>query len=561
MKKLIYLLTCTMITLVLFTGCQDHLDVQNNSEFNLDNYFTTFEECRMATAPLYSKVWYDFSSQFYYIFGDGRGNNMFTPYGAGTPFINLTETIETPLLGAAWQSMYIVAIQSQYTLQNLDRALANGVPEEKVNQCKAEARFMRGLAYWYLGSIWGDVPIVEDPKALIKNPVIARSPFEDVLQFAIRDVEYAAQWLPATDEPGRVTKYSAKGMLARLYITAACYARGNNFSSRWPSTAEQYYEMAKNVAGDVIHESGRELLPEYEDLFRVQHNNNSESLFALQFVPGLDEYGVGNRNQEWLAFSTDVIDGLNTYGGSSFISGELIELMHNRGEVKRKRAACFYPGAVYDYLGGHTAQGYWAIYHESDGGAPTTPGNSKLRYPTIKKQVVGGPDDTEGMAISSNSGLAVPMLRLAEVYLLYSEAILGMNSETSDGQALMYFNKVRERAGIDPVSTTINLDSIRNERRCELAFEGQYWYDLVRWAYWDKDAVLTYMGNQHRNEYYYYLHPAEAADGFEWRNILPGQEMNPPHEDRLRLPYPSNELTANPLLSKDAETVPFDFEE
>lgn len=557
MKKFIYSIICAS-SIVLVAGCEEFLDVQNKSQLTIDNFYTSYSECRAGTAALYNKVWYDFSSQFYFMLGDGRGNNLFTPYGTGTPFINLTETIETELLTNAWQSMYIVVNQSTYAIKNMDQALAHGVSVEQVNQCKGEARFMRGLAYWYLGSIWGNVPIVESPVELIDNPMVNANPFEDVLQYAIRDLEFAAEWLPATDVPGRLTTYSAKGMLARLYITAACYARGNKFSSRWTTTAEEYYDMAENAAREVITESNYKLMDDYEELFRVQNNNNSESLFALQFVPGQSEYGVGNRNQDWLAFGTDVTGGLTAYGGSIFASGELVELMHNRGEVARKKAAFFYPGAVYDYLGGHTDQGYLAIFHESDGTAPTTPGNVKLRYPNIKKHVVGGRDDTDGLAINGNSGLAAPMLRLAEVYLLYAEAILGTDATTSDTDALKYFNMVRERAGLDPV-TVITLADIWDERRCELALEGQFWYDMVRRAYWDQDWVLNYMGNQHRNEYFYYLHPTQAPDGFVWRDQFPTQDSNPPSADRLLLPYPANELTANPLLKE--EPVPYDFGE
>lgn len=557
MKKLIYSLLFAG-SMVLATGCEDFLEVQNKSEYTIDNFYTTFAECRANTAALYNKVWYDFSSQFYFLLGDGRGNNLFTPYGQGTPFINLTETIETELLNNAWQSMYIVANQATYAIGNLDQAIENGVPVAQVNQCKAEARFMRGLSYWYLGSVWGNVPIVERPAELVANPVINSNTFEDVLQYAIKDLEYAAEWLPETDQPGRVTKYSAKGMLARFYITAACYARGGKFSSRWTTTAEQYYDMAESAAREVIEDSDYELMGDYEELFRVQNNNNSESMFALQFVPGQSEYGVGNRNQDWIAFGTDVTGGLNAYGGSMFASGDLIELMHNRGEVTRKRAAFFYPGAVYNYLGGHTEQGYYATFHESDGTAPTTPGNAKLRYPNIKKHVVGSRADTDDLALNGNSGLAAPMLRLAEVYLLFAEAILGTDASTSNGEALTYFNMVRDRAGLAPVGS-ITLDDIWNERRCELALEGQFWYDMVRRAYWDQDWVLNYMANQHRNEYYFYLHPTQAPAGFVWRDIKPeDQVLNPPSADRLLLPYPSAELTANPLLKE--EPVPYDFE-
>jgi len=74
------------------------------------------------------------------------------------------------------------------------------------------------------------------------------------------------------------------------------------------------------------------------------------------------------------------------------------------------------------------------------------------------------------------------ILRLADVYLIYAEAILGNNATTTDADALLYFNKVRERAGVDPVAS-LDIDTIYKERRIEFAFEGQYWTDLVRLSY------------------------------------------------------------------------------
>lgn len=525
-------------------SCKKFLEVKSNSQPTLDNYFTTLAECRSATAALYNKVWYQFSSQFYYDFGDGRGNNLFTPYSTGDSYIRLTETGETVTLPQAWNALYLVVTQADYVLNNIDRALEFNVPAKDVNACKGEARFMRGLAYWYMGSIWGNIPIVEDPVAASKNPKIKPNPFEDVLQYAIRDLEYAASALPATEEKGRVTKFGALGILSRLYITAACYARGNKFSGRYTKTAQEYYDLAKAAARQVCESSQYSLMTDYEQLFRVQNNNNSESLFALQFVPGSSEYGVGNRNQDWLAYSVTLTDGLAAYGGNLFIAGELVQLMHDRGELKRKKATFFYPGAVYDYMGTHTTDGKWIVQ-----------GANIPRYPAVKKGVVGSKKDTDGMAISGNSGMAAPMLRLAEVYLLYAEAILGTQSSTTDAEALKYFNRVRTRAAIPEVTAVTQAD-IWNERRCELALEGQYWYDMVRRAYWDEAWILDYMNHQRRSEYYYYL-AGTAPNGFAWRNITDGQEQNTATPDRLLLPYPANELILNPALKETP--VPFEF--
>jgi hypothetical protein len=543
MKNIIKLLLPAVVMLC-HTSCKKFLEVKSNNQPTLDNYFTTLQECRAATGALYNKVWYQFSSQFYFDFGDGRGNNLFTPYSNAQSYIRLTETGETSTLPQAWNSLYLVITQADYVVNNVEKALKNNVALKDVNACKAEAKFMRGIAYWYMASIWGNIPIIEDPVATSKSFQVPPNPFEDVLQYAIRDVEFAAENLPATDEKGRVTKFSALGMLARFYITAACYARGNKFSAKYTKIAQDYYNMAKAAAKQVCENSSYSLMTDYEQLFRPQNNNNSESLFALQFVPASSEYGVGNRNQDWLAYSTTLTDGLAAYGGNNFVSGELVKLMHDRGEVKRKKATFFYPGAVYEYIGTHTPAGKWVV-----------DGANQVRYPTVKKHVVGSKKDTDGMAISGNSGLAAPMLRLAEVYLLYAEAILGTQSSTSDAEALRYFNLVRRRAGLADV-TAVTLADIWDERRCELALEGQFWYDMVRRAYWDQAWVIEYMNRQRRSEYYYYL-SGSAPNGFVWRNVSDGQEQNQATPDRLLLPYPANELVLNPALKE--QPVPFEF--
>lgn len=543
MKKFLYTV-CLSVVMALGTSCEDYLDIQSKQQLTLDNYYTSYEECRAATAALYQAAWYEFSSRFYILLGDGRGNNLFSPYSSDESFARFTETSLTATLSNAWYSFYIVVTQADYILQNIDKALEYGVSEASVNACKGEARFMRGLAYWYLGSIWGNVPIIEDPAATALDFQVPTNPFEDILQYAIMDLEYAAEWLPKNDATGRVTRYSALGLLSRLYITAACYARGNNFSDRWPASAAEYYEKARLAAKEVVEEgTNYSLMSDYEELFRIQNNNNSESLFSIQVIAGSSTYGTGNRMQQWFCYSSELVDGLTIYGGYTYVSGELIELMHNRGETSRRKGTFFYNGAVYDYLGTHTEEGRWVV--------------SDMTYCNPKKQIVGSKSDTDGLALADNSGLMIPMLRLAEVYLLYAEAILGTSSSTTDPEALNYFNLVRSRAGIDPIDE-ITMKDIREERHVEFGLEGQYWFDLLRWAYWDQQAALNYMNNeQHRSEYYYYM-SGDAPTGFMWRDVLDGQPANEATPDRLTLPYPESELIYNLLLREDP--VPFDFE-
>ena len=92
------------------------------------------------------------------------------------------------------------------------------------------------------------------------------------------------------------------------------------------------------------------------------------------------------------------------------------------------------------------------------------------------------------------------MLRLAEVYLVYANAILGNNASTSDPEALKYFNAVRTRAGVAP-KTSITYDDIFQEKKIEFAFEGNEWYDWKQWYYFDPTKALQYFSTQNRGNY------------------------------------------------------------
>ena len=113
--------------------------------------------------------------------------------------------------------------------------------QQEANECIAEARFMRALAYWFLAMYWHDVPIITN--AVTASETAYANRFEDVLQFAICEAEYARKWLPVTPgQTGRVTKTSADVLLSRLYLTAGAYAKGGHYSADFKATVlDRYY--------------------------------------------------------------------------------------------------------------------------------------------------------------------------------------------------------------------------------------------------------------------------------------------------------------------------------
>lgn len=532
------ILAALAATVLMISSCEDFLEIQPNDRLTLDNYFTSNAELKAATAPLYSKVWFDFNDKFYYALGDGRANNLFAPYSDYIyPFTNFTETSLTGPLVLAWSSLYNVVGQSNNTINNIQDFSAN-VTETEKNEAIAEARFMRGTAYWYLASLWGDVILIEDNIPLVDNPIVNTNPRNDVFEFAIRDLEFAAKHLPATtSQKGRLNKWSAYGMLSRVYLS---YAGLKDVSDRNGGVRNtQYLELARKAAKVVCEESGLELNEDYAELFSLTGNNNSESLFALQWVGGSTEYGIINSQQAYFAWDSEITGDDAAWGYFTYASWDMIREYNSKDTLRLNATFATY-GVEYPELN-KAAGGY--TYDKTD-------------RCNVKKGVVGSTKDTEGVAQRMNSGLTTKMLRLAEVYLIYAEAILGNDASTNDPVALEYFNKVRKRAGMSELNS-ITYNDIRYERRIELAMEGQYWYDLVRRSYYRQQEVLNYLNDtQMRSvEYEYDTGSKKYIEG----DTNTAQQVAVATAKTLLLPYPESELIQNPLLRE--EPVPYTFEE
>jgi len=521
----------------VFTGCEDFLDFTPNDRETLDNFFQSPQDLKTATAGLYNKVWFDFNDKFFYGLGDGRANNLFAPYSNYIyPFTTLTETSLTGPLVSAWQSFYNVIGQSNNTINNIELKAKN-VTEVQKSEAIAEARFMRGTAYWYLASLWGDAIIITDNAKLVSNPVVPKNPRIDVMEFAIRDLEYAAKHLPAKiTQAGRLTRYSAFGMLSRAYLSMAGL-KGNGENSGVRSTA--YLTLAKNAAAIVCETNEYKLMTNYADLFKIANNNNSESLFALQWMPLPTEgnWGVNNTQQAYFAFSSAITGDDAAWGGWTMASYEMLKFYDIRDQIRRK-ATFMGNGDFYPEI--NSTNGGFLVENQDKA--------------FVKKGVVGSPKDTEGKSSRMNSALNTYMLRLAEVYLIYAEAVLGNNTTTSDANALKYFNMVRKRAEM-PEKNSITYQDILYERRVELAMEGQFWYDLVRRSYYQQQEVLNFMENQQRSQQYEF----DAKTFTITTTSLDATPVDKPEPKRLLMPYPESEVVQNPLLK--AAAVPYVFTE
>ena len=556
-----YLYISILLGGLTITGCEDFLDQTNTTSLNQEAFFDSDKAVEAATAPLYNYVWASFNEKFYYGMGDGRANNITAQWSSYIyPYTNMNETSLSEGLDGAWGSLYSVVAQSNNTINNIKNYSASSVSEIAKQQGIAEARFMRGTAYWYLGSLWGAAILYENTSDLVNNYVVPANPRADVFEFAIRDLEYAAMYLPKTaSASGRLTQSSAYGMLSRLYLSMAgitssgAYDGANLATDFNRGTRNSYYlDLAAKAATQVANNSAYGLMSDYGDLFLIENNNCKETLFQLQWLQGsTDAIGWGG-NQAITAFfgwSTMVADGTN-WGGATCCSWDLFNEYDAQDAIRKHHSVAsygeFYPN-IYKKGGGYT---YGVTETASSNGA------------NIKKYVVGTNDDN-GISYKQSSGINTHMLRVAEVYLNLAEAILGNNSSTSDATALYYFNAVRNRAGM-PSKSSISYQDIRYERRVEFAFEGLYWYDLLRRSYYQQQEVINYLNNQNRNAGYSYnseIGEYEISSSYE----APGKGVATATVRSLTLPVSDVDQNKNHYLKSNSngelDTVAYEFGE
>lgn len=519
-NKTIYIL----LGAALLASCKkSFLDRPSSNQPNADVYYTTAAQVQAATAYLYNQVWYNYMDKAFHTIGEVLSGNMLTSagdpnYGNNTYVYFTVQSTDGQLLNA-WQAFYKVAGNATVLMNTLQAKKAQVSNAAYLDQGIAEAQFIRGMAYFDIARIFGDVPIVTDPVVLAGsgNYNVPRYLQKDVLRFALEDFKAAEAVLPADPyAPGRVTRYSAKGMEAKLYLY-----RGD-------------YDSAALKANEVISSNKYDLFAKYGDMFTSSKNNNNiESLFALQWQAS-GGYSYANAIQAYAGPSTLLKPDFNT-GYSSVIPTIDVLKAYESGDLRKGwsvmqqgftrpdwKNANFPNGFVYDTT--------WLTSTDDPYKIKTGTRSNSLKY------VVGPLSSGEALNTQGGNSICTYILRYADVLLIYAEGKLGASASTSEATALAAFNKVRTRAGL-PAKTTITKDDILHERRVEFAFEGDYWFDIQRQGYAKAKQILE---AQERGTYSY---NGAAIDHY-------GITLN--SAAQLFLPIPSSEVVQDPELAKPA---------
>ncbi len=526
-SKIIYL---TVVVAGFLASCSDSfLDRPPLSNIKSDIYYQTPEQLRLATAALYAgPQWGSWTYNSYLQIGDVLSGNMILGYNAdAVPLNNFAVTGLNGSVVEYWRAMYAVIQNCNLTINAISEQAPSTLSEKVINEAIAEAKFIRAYAYYNLAVLWGDVPIVEDVRDLIDSPLRYKIVAKDVYQYVVNDLMYAVKYLPKTDEKGRVTTWSAQGMLAKTYLTWS----GLN-STVVGQRNQALLDSASLYAGNVCKNSGLELMDSYEDVFKYEFTDNEEILFSLQWSSVDKGWLGGNMLQLFTNAGADLsVGGITAWLGIQPTYD--MYLQYSEADSVRRKATFMYKGDHYDEL------------NKVNGGLDYL-GNAGL-----KKHIIGTEKDIKAPTMTMfSSAEHTPLLRLSDVYLVYAEAILGNNGTTSDADALLYFNKVHhDRAGLEAV-TEINDDIVLKERRVELAAESQYWIDLVRLSYYNPSKAIALLNDGERVEF--------SLDGDGVATAGKGQGViTPATINTFKLPIPSDEITADPLLLD--EPVPYYF--
>lgn len=572
MKHIKYLYIAFAFTgAILTTSCGDFLDRPAEDSYNAGNFYKDDSQCVQGVNYLYNSPWYDFQRGFIKV-GEVMSGNY---YWGSSPYMTLTVNSTDADLMNMSNSLWAVIGHANTVYNYLKNASAS---QSVKNQCMGECLAWKAMAYFFLVRSFGDVPIVHDNSTMLADGSysnVSRVQKSDVYDYIIMTLEEAMELLPKAGNPGRIGYYSAEGLLAKVYL----YKSGVNANGHGQRNSDDLNKAA-SYAKDVIEHSGRTLMANYSDVFRLQNALNRECLFSWLWTADTSIWTVQNTLQSDLAMQGFDEFG-DCWGGYSGPSVDLQEAFGvsplddpaTRTDVdERRKATMMMAGDFYDYFWedktdeqGRKGFNFLQFLYDSNGYGSGGPGTLQSATGVNSvKHLYGDAYDhkthaVDGISASNmHSSLATPVLRLSDVYLVYAEAVIGNNNSTTDASAIDAFYKVRSRAiksAARPTSITWN--DVWKERRLELAMEGDRWYDFVRRSYYDMSGATNELKQQKRGAYYglntlyknYYESKSWNVDAstmhYATETLAPNVS-----EQTFTLPFPSQDVVFNGNLQK-----------
>jgi len=484
---------------VLFDSCVNDLDTLplNETDKTAAQAYATLEDFESGLAYVYGS--YVLVSQ------NDPGNSDIAVSDAGQSelcrqYLNLQEmsadglkctwgdSYITDTQNATWTAQGNSAITAVYTrgMMAVTRAneflnQASGSSIEGVQALCAEARFVRAYSYWMLMDLFGNPPFALPENIGGEMPKqIGRAALFEWIDSELTEL-YSL--LPATNTYPRVGRGAAKALQARLYLNAEVY------------TGKAMWSEAKAAAEEVIKNGGYALCPNFEELFLQDNGENPDAQKELIFAVPYDR----DYTQSWggtTALVSASMDDANSNAVAEYLGyplGSQLNIERWNGYHVPSEYVELNFGIKWNAATDNMPLGYFP--EQADRRAFLSNVGCKKEYdPTstssgwhcwkYSSRDSKGTLYSNGDNYSKFSSIDFPMIRLAEMYLIYAEAECRMNGTLNvSSEAGQYIKALRDRAKVDTPSG-IELDDILAERGAELMWEGHRRTDLIRYGYY-----------------------------------------------------------------------------
>lgn len=464
MKK--YISSMVMVSLFLiFSGCDDDfLNVEPPSSLTGSSFFRNLADAEAIVVSAYKPLQ---STGNYAKIMEAPLKDVVIYNTSGLNLDTWSFDSNDAIIDEVWQNAYEGVFRSNIILQEVPGI--PGIDDASKNRILGEGRFLRAFYYWQLTTAFGDVPLIlEADPTDTKKAAIAKSPIADIYKVMIEDLTKAVELLPKnTDygnaDIGRATKGAALALLGKVHL----------YAKNYPLAEAAFKDVITNAVGTYS------LLPDFSDLLIT--DNNPESLFEIQFadIVGqgssrvVNDYPQGQGGYANLLPAQDLVNAFEDYTGPTAINGRDPRLFYS----------IFRQGDPYDATS-PIFQSAWT---------PTGFARKKGQFPVIRVN-------------NSNSDRNFPLIRLADVILMYAEAA---NENDKPLEAINAINSVRARESVKmpplptaeyPVNNKEEIfKAIVHERRVELAFEYHRLNDLQRWGLAEGElSSVGYVSPKHR---------------------------------------------------------------
>lgn len=489
----------------LFTACNGEMDFDPYNKVPEEQFWVTEADATAAIVACYGKLcdWPMFEPTTFALEEIASGNTAKGSTVDDQPDLDKIVSFQfTPamsIFNTYWNSRYSVLNVCNQAITNIPKM---SIDENVKKSLLGEARFIRAWTYFELVRIFGEVVLYDGlPENNAYN--IPKSNIADVYKLIEQDLEYGAAnmrkeaW--STDMKGRVTSWAAKALLAKVKMYEAS---GANFMEDGQPINGVTWTDVKAITDDVISNGIYSLYTKngkdsFFNLFRIANENCEESILEAQC--GASKV-AGGINRSAFAVYQWVRGGSFSGWGFNVPSDQMIEAWEARSDDEvRYKASVVYRGQTLP--DGKVVDGSETL-------AGTNAGKEGYKPARYNYKVYMSSADETGLGGWMTSIEQNPRLfRFADILLIDAEAEFNLGNT---GEALISVNKVRDRAYATPfTSNTLTMQAIWDERRFELAFENDRFFDLVRTG--QAKTVLAARGFQYPKNCFYPI-PQEQID-------------------------------------------------